>query len=240
MIDCVEFARFLMETFGFREYVVNLATRPEKFAGTPEDWEKAEATLAHALREKDIPFIYDEGGAVFYGPKIDIKIKDALGREWQGPTVQFDFNESGRFEVTYKGADGREHLVFMVHRALLGSMERFMGCLIEHYGGAFPLWLAPVQVMVIPITDRHLDYAGAIAKELLGRDVRAEIDSRNEKINLKIREAQVQKIPYMIIAGDKELETGTISVRERKAGNLGDMTTAAFYEKIDKEIRERS
>lgn len=239
MLDCVEFARFLMETFGFREYVVNLATRPEKFAGTKEDWDTAESTLARALTEKGIPYVIDGGGAVFYGPKIDIKIKDALGREWQGPTVQFDFNLSGRFNVTYKGQDGQEHLVYMVHRALLGSLERFMGCLIEHYAGAFPLWLAPLQVMVMPITERNLDYAKEVADRLRAGGIRVEMDSRSEKINLKIREAQLQKIPYMAVVGDREAESGTISVREKKAGNLGQMTCESFIARLQEEIREK-
>jgi threonyl-tRNA synthetase len=240
MIDCVEFARFMMETFGFKEYEVNLATRPEKHAGSSEDWDMAEATLAHALKERGIPYVIDEGGAVFYGPKIDIKIKDALGRLWQGPTVQFDFNEPGRFNVTYKAADGKEHLVYMVHRALLGSLERFMGCLIEHYAGAFPLWLSPVQVKVMPITERHLDYAVSVNNLLKSHGFRTEIDDRNEKINLKIREAQMEKIPYMLIVGDKEVETGTLSVRERKAGNLGVIDKEAFLDRIKKEQAEKS
>jgi threonyl-tRNA synthetase len=239
MIDCVEFARFLMATFGFHEYEVNLATRPPEHAGSPEDWDRAEATLAHALKEIDIPYVLDKGGAVFYGPKIDIKIKDALGRLWQGPTVQFDFNLPGRFDVTYKGSDGSKHLVYMVHRALLGSLERFMGCLIEHYAGAFPLWLAPTQVTVMPITERNLEKAKTLTSFLKVHGIRAQLDERKEKINLKIREAQLQKIPYMAILGDKEAEADLVSVRERKAGNLGDMTSEAFLCKLNEEITTR-
>ncbi|MDQ7823845.1 MAG: threonine--tRNA ligase [Candidatus Eremiobacteraeota bacterium] len=236
MIKCVEFARFMMETFGFREYEVNLATRPEKIAGKPEDWDRAESILAHALTAMGIPYVVDEGGAVFYGPKIDIKIKDALGRLWQGPTVQFDFNLPGRFEVTYKGSDGKEHYVYMVHRALLGSLERFMGCLVEHYAGAFPVWLSPVQAVIMPITERNSEYAAEVKNLLTSQGIRVEIDDRNEKINLKIREAQLQKTPYMVILGDKEVEERLLSVRERKAGNLGSMTSGTFLEKIREDI----
>ncbi|MGV8119926.1 MAG: threonine--tRNA ligase [Candidatus Xenobiia bacterium LiM19] len=239
LIGCVDFARFLMETFGFKEYEVNLATRPAKMAGSPEDWDTAEATLAKALKEHDIPYVVDEGGAVFYGPKIDIKIKDALGRLWQGPTVQFDFNLPGRFNVVYKGSDSREHLVYMVHRALLGSMERFMGCLIEHYAGAFPVWLSPLQVMIMPLTDKNQEYAEKTAVTLREKGLRVDIDSRNEKVNLKIREAQIEKIPYMIVLGDKEAEAGTLSVRERKEGNLGVMSLDTFIDRIAGEIREK-
>ncbi|MHC9542486.1 MAG: threonine--tRNA ligase [Vulcanimicrobiota bacterium] len=239
LIGCVDFARFLMETFGFKEYEVNLATRPAKMAGSPEEWDTAEATLAKALKEHDIPYVVDEGGAVFYGPKIDIKIKDALGRLWQGPTVQFDFNLPGRFNVVYKGNDSREHLVYMVHRALLGSMERFMGCLIEHYAGAFPVWLCPVQVMIMPLTEKNQEYAEKTAGILREKGLRVNMDSRNEKVNFKIREAQMEKIPYMIVLGDKEAEAGTLSVRERKEGNLGVMSLDTFIEKIAGEIREK-
>ncbi len=239
LINCVDFARYLMEIFGFKEYEVNLATRPENPAGSPEDWDTAEATLARALKEHSIPYVVDKGGAVFYGPKIDIKIKDALGRLWQGPTVQFDFNLPGRFNVVYKGSDSREHLVYMVHRALLGSMERFMGCLIEHYAGAFPVWLCPVQVMIMPLTEKNLEYAGKTADILREKGLRIDMDSRNEKVNLKIREAQMEKIPYMIVLGDKEAEAGTLSVRERKEGNLGVMNLDTFIERITGDIREK-
>jgi len=239
LIGCVDFARFLMETFGFHEYEVNLATRPPKMAGSPEDWDTAEATLAKALKEHSIPYVIDEGGAVFYGPKIDIKIKDALGRLWQGPTVQFDFNLPGRFNVVYKGNDSREHLVYMVHRALLGSMERFFGCLIEHYAGAFPVWLSPTQVMIMPLTEKNQQHAEKTATILRDKGLRVDMDSRNEKVNLKIREAQMEKIPYMLVLGDKEAEAGTVSVRERKEGNLGVMSLDTFIDKITGDIRDK-
>ena len=236
IISCVKFAIEMIETFGFKEYEINLATRPEKYAGTPEEWDVAEKTIEDALKSMELPYVTDEGGAVFYGPKIDIKTKDALGRLWQGPTIQFDFNLPRRFEVKYKGADGQEHYVYMVHRALLGSMERFMGCLTEHYGGAFPVWLMPNQVTVMPIADRHIDYAKEVVNKLAQSGIRVKIDSRSEKINFKIREAQIQKIPYMLVAGDKEAESGLVSVRHRKAGDLGSMNIESFIEKIKEDI----
>ncbi len=239
MIDCVKFAIEIIETFGFKEYEINLATRPEKYAGTPEDWDKAEATLAKALDSIGLPYVVDEAGAVFYGPKIDIKIKDALGRLWQGPTVQFDFNLPKRFNVKYKGADGQEHFVYMVHRALLGSMERFMGCLTEHYGGAFPVWLCPVQAILMPITDRHIEYASELMKKLQAQGIRVKMDARSEKINFKIREAQLQKIPYMLVIGDKEAETGNAAVRHRKEGDLGTMTQDEFISRVKEDIAHK-
>lgn len=240
MTGCVKMAIDMMKTFGFNDIEVNLATRPEEYAGTAEDWDTAEATLAHALSAMNIPYVTDEGGAVFYGPKIDIKIKDALGRLWQGPTVQFDFNLPKRFNVTYKGADGQEHYVYMVHRALLGSMERFMGCLTEHYGGAFPLWLCPVQAKVMPITENQSAFASEITEKLQAAGIRARLDARNEKINFKIREAQMEKIPYMLVVGEKEIEEGVVSVRERKAGNIGKMSLDDFIKKAETEIREKT
>lgn len=239
MISCVKFAIEMIETFGFKEYEINLATRPEKYAGTPEEWDVAEKTIEDALKSVGLPFVVDEGGAVFYGPKIDIKTKDALGRLWQGPTIQFDFNLPRRFDVKYKGADGQEHYVYMVHRALLGSMERFMGCLTEHYGGAFPVWLMPNQVTVMPIADRHIDYAKGVADKLAQHGIRVKVDGRSEKVNFKIREAQVQKIPYMLVAGDKEAESGQVSVRHRKAGDLGVMDIESFIEKIKEDIKNK-
>lgn len=239
MMNCVKLALFLMETFGFKEYEINLATRPEKFAGTSEEWDIAEATLAKALDAVGLPYVTDEGGAVFYGPKIDIKIKDALGRKWQGPTVQFDFNLPRRFDVKYKGADGQEHYVYMVHRALLGSMERFMGCLTEHFGGAFPTWLCPVQAVVMPIADKFADYASKVVEKLAEAGVRVKLDDRNEKINAKIKKAQMEKIPYMLVAGEKEAEAGTVSVRHRKDGNVGAMPVDEFVARILDEIKNK-
>jgi len=230
VVGVMEFALFMMRTFGFKEYEVLLSTRPEKYAGTVEIWEEATETLDRALKRLALPYEVDPGEGVFYGPKIDIRLRDALGRAWQGPTTQVDFNLPQRFDVTYVGTDGVAHPVVMVHRTVLGSMERFLGCLIEHYAGAFPVWLAPVQAVVIPIADRHVDYALKVEAELKAGGMRAEADVRPERMNLKIREAQLQKTPYMLIVGDKEVESATVSVRLRSGEDLGGQTIAAFRE----------
>ena len=177
----------------------------------------------------------DEGGGAFYGPKIDLKTRDAIGREWQMSTVQFDFNEPERFDMVYAGADGKEHRPYMVHRALLGSLERFFGILIEHYAGAFPLWLAPVQAVLIPVTDKQIEAAQAVAAKLRAQDFRVHVDGRPEKMGAKIRDAQMQKIPYMLVLGGREIENGTVSVRSRAAGDLGAMPLEAFIEKMGAE-----
>ncbi|MFQ5924897.1 MAG: threonine--tRNA ligase [Dehalococcoidia bacterium] len=228
VVAVLEFALFMMRTFGFEEYEVLLSTRPEKYAGTIEIWEEATKTLKMALERLELPYRVDPGEGVFYGPKIDIRLQDALGRAWQGPTTQVDFNLPQRFEVNYVGMDGEEHTVVMVHRTVLGSMERFFGCLLEHYAGAFPLWLAPVQAVVIPIADRHLDYALQVEAELKASGARAQVDARPERMNLKIRQAQLQKIPYMLIAGDKEVDGATVSVRLRSGENLGGRSLEEF------------
>ncbi|TET39690.1 MAG: threonine--tRNA ligase [Dehalococcoidia bacterium] len=220
VVGVMELALFMMHTFGFEQYEVLLSTRPEKYAGTIEIWEEATQTLKMALERLELPYRVDPGEGVFYGPKIDIRLKDALGRAWQGPTTQVDFNLPQRFEVNYIGMDGVEHPVVMVHRTVLGSMERFLGCLLEHYAGAFPVWLAPVQAVVIPIADRHLDYALQVEAELKASGMRAQADARPERMNLKIRQAQLQKIPYMLVVGDKEIEGDTVSVRLRSGENL--------------------
>jgi len=230
VVGVIEFALFMMRTFGFKEYEVLLSTRPEKYAGTVEIWEEATETLDRALKRLALPYEVDPGEGVFYGPKIDIRLRDALGRAWQGPTTQVDFNLPQRFDVTYVGVDGVAHPVVMVHRTVLGSMERFLGCLIEHYAGAFPVWLAPVQAVVIPIADRHVDYTLKVEAELKADGMRAEADVRPERMNLKIREAQLQKTPYMLIVGDKEVESATVSVRLRSGEDLGGQTIAAFRE----------
>jgi len=228
VVGVLEFAIFMMQTFGFEEYEILLSTRPEKYAGTLQMWDEATQTLETALKRLGLPYEVDPGEGVFYGPKIDIGLKDALGRAWQGPTIQVDFNLPQRFEVNYVGMDGAEHPVVMVHRTVLGSMERFLGCLIEHYAGAFPVWLAPVQAVVIPIADRHVDYALKLEAELKAEGLRAQADTRPERMNLKIREAQLQKIPYMLIVGDKETESATVSVRLRSGEDLGRQTIEAF------------
>ncbi len=220
VVGVVEFALFMLKTFGFSDYEVMLSTRPDKYAGTIEVWEQATETLKRALARLRIDYEVDPGEGVFYGPKIDISLKDSLGRTWQGPTTQVDFNLPERFDVNYVGEDGAEHRVVMVHRTVLGSMERFLGCLIEHYAGAFPTWLAPVQVIVIPITDRHVVYARQVADALRAEDIRVEVDERNERMNLKIRDAQMQKVPYMLILGDQEAEGSNVTVRLRSGENI--------------------
>ena len=220
VVGVLDLARFMMETFGFINYQVFLSTRPEKYAGSLEFWGQATETLRQALARLKIDYSIDPGEGVFYGPKIDIKLEDALGRAWQGPTIQVDFNLPQRFNVTYIGEDGQEHLVAMVHRTVLGAMGRFLASLIEHYGGAFPVWLAPLQVIVIPVADRHLEYAHKLEAELKGVGVRVKVDARSETVNLKIRQAQLNKIPYMLVVGDKEVAASTVSIRLRSGKQL--------------------
>ena len=230
----------LLETLGFDDFDVMLSTRPEKAVGEPEQWELATDSLRQTLNQRGIPFEVDEGGGAFYGPKIDIHIRDAIGRLWQCTTVQFDFNLPERFGLTYIGEDGQEHRPYMVHRALLGSLERFMGTLIEHYGGAFPVWLAPVQAVVIPIADRHVEYADSVREKLASMGLRAHTDSRNERMNAKIREAQLQKIPYMLVVGDREASADAAAVRLRSGENLGAVPVAEVVELIVQEAQSRA
>jgi threonyl-tRNA synthetase len=225
----------ILRTFGFDQYDIYLSTRPEKYVGSDEHWQKATDALRIALDKKGLAYEIDPGEGVFYGPKIDIKIKDVLGRSWQCSTIQVDFNLPERFSVRYTGEDGKEHQPIMIHRALMGSLERFFGVLIEHYAGAFPLWLAPVQARILNITDAQADYADKVYRELRGAGVRVENDSRNEKLNFKIREAQVAKIPYMLIIGDKEMEDGAVTVRLRNGKNLEPMPPARFVELVRQE-----
>ena len=226
----------LLNAFSFTDYEISLSTRPEKFVGEPEMWEHATQSLAHALDSRELEYAVDEGGGAFYGPKIDIKIKDALGRAWQCTTVQFDFNLPERFELTFQGSDGAQHRPYMVHRAIMGSMERFLGVLIEHYGGAFPLWLAPVQAVVIPIADRHVDYANEVRNALKGQGFRAQVDSRKERMNQKIRDAQLQKVPYMLVVGDDELAKGAVSVRLRSEENLGPKALSDLMDLLNQDL----
>jgi threonyl-tRNA synthetase len=230
--EVVQLARFMMSTFGFGEYELLLSTRPEKYAGTLQIWEEATEALRNVLKNLKLDYTIDPGEGVFYGPKIDVKLRDALGRLWQGPTIQVDFNLPQRFDVNYIGEDGSEHKVVMVHRTVLGSMERFMACLIEHYAGAFPLWLAPVQLVIIPIADRHLSYAQKVANELRESNIRVQVDDRSERMNLKIREAQLGKIPYMIIVGDKEMDASQVSLRLRSGEDLGLLSLSQFTDRI--------
>ncbi len=235
----LDLALFMVDTFGFSNYQILLSTRPEKYAGTIQTWDEATETLSRALARQRLPYNIDPGEGVFYGPKIDIKFEDAQGRGWQGPTIQVDFNLPQRFDVTYVGEDGQEHLVAMVHRTVLGSMERFLASLIEHYGGAFPVWLAPLQAMVIPVADRHLDYARKLEDELKGEGVRVGVDARSETVNLKIRQAQLDKIPCMLVVGDREVAASTISVRLRSGEQVASQPFARFKESIKKAIVNR-
>jgi len=239
VIGVLELTRFMIDTFGFTNYQVLLSTRPEKYAGALEVWEEATETLRKALARSGIAYEIDPGEGVFYGPKIDTKIEDALGRSWQGPTVQVDFNLPQRFNVTYIGEDGQEHMVAMVHRTVLGSMERFLALLIEHYGGAFPVWLAPVQVRVIPVADRHLDYARKLEAELKGGGVRVEVDDRSERMNLKIRQAQLDKIPYMLVVGDREVADNSVSIRRRSGEQVATQPFDSFFKIISADIADK-
>ncbi|MCR4427663.1 MAG: threonine--tRNA ligase, partial [Firmicutes bacterium] len=240
IVGVIDFATYMLRSFGFKEYEIFLSTRPEKSVGTDENWERATGALKEALEGHNLSYTIDPGEGVFYGPKIDIKLRDALGRLWQGPTIQVDFNLPERFDVTYIGEDGEKHRPIMIHRVVLGSMERFMGCLIEQYAGAFPAWLAPVQAKVMTIGDRHVPYANEVAAGLSKRGFRVESDLRAEKIGYKIREAQMDKVPYMLIVGDKEVESRTVSVRSRSGGDLGPMTPEEFGGRLAQEVQEKS
>jgi threonyl-tRNA synthetase len=234
------FSLNILRAFGFQDFQAYLSTRNEqKFAGEPEDWEAPTEALRAALERAGIPYEIDEGEATFYGPKIDLKVRDALGREWQLSTIQFDFNLPERFELAYVGEDGQEHRPYMIHRALMGSMERFMGVLIEHYAGAFPVWLAPVQAVMIPIADRHIPYADELAERLRAEGLRVEVDRRGERMNAKIRDAQLQKVPYMLVLGDREQEAGKLAVRLRSGEDLGALDVAAFIDLAQKDIANR-
>ncbi|MBM4447336.1 MAG: threonine--tRNA ligase [Chloroflexi bacterium] len=238
--EVVKLARFMMTTFGFNEYELLLSTRPEKYAGTIQVWEDATETLRKVLEKLKLDYTIDPGEGVFYGPKIDVKLRDALGRLWQGPTIQVDFNLPQCFDVNYIGDDGSEHQVVMVHRTVLGSMERFMACLIEHYAGVFPVWLSPVQVAIIPIADRHLSYAHQVAGELRECGIRVQVDDRSERMNLKIREAQLGKIPYMFVVGDKELDASQVSLRLRNGEDLGLLSISQFMDRVQPIIETKA
>ena len=234
IVACLDFAYNLYEVFGFDQIKVELSVRgsdPDaRYLGSDEEWQRAEEALVAALNARDVPYTRVEGEAVFYGPKIDIRVEDAIGRTWQLTTIQFDFNLPKRFALEYIGEDNKPHQPIMIHRALFGSMERFFGVLIEHYAGAFPMWLAPVQVAVLPITDRINDYAHQISQALRKGGLRVETNLRSEKIGAKIRDAQMQKVPFMLVLGDREMEQGTVAVRERVQGDLGVMSLDEFAE----------
>jgi threonyl-tRNA synthetase len=221
-------------------FTAKLSTRPEEFLGDIATWDHAEAQLKDALDRSAMPYTLNAGDGAFYGPKIDFDITDAIGRKWQCATIQLDYQQPDNFDLKYIGADNTEHRPVVIHRAIFGSFERFIAILIEHYAGAFPLWLAPVQAIVLPIADRHLDYARAVARELEAAGLRGDVDDRQEKIGYKIREAQLQKVPYMLVVGDREAAEGTVGVRHRAGGDQGAVRTAAFIELALKEARTRA
>ncbi len=236
--DILGMTLFVLKVFGFDRYDVYLSTRPEKYVGSEENWSLATKALKHALEAQGLAFEIDPGEGVFYGPKIDIKIRDCLDRSWQCSTIQVDFNLPERFNVSYVGSDGESHTPIMVHRALLGSLERFFGVLIEHYAGAFPVWLAPIQAIVLTVTDRQNQWAEEVRQALTAKGIRAEIDIRNEKLGKKVREAQLQKIPYMLVVGDAELETRTVSPRTREGDMLTAMSVDEFIDLVDLKCKE--
>ncbi len=243
ILGALDFSLSMLRDFGFEDYQIELSVRdprtPEKYAGRDEMWEQAERSLVKALEARNLPYKRMEGEAVFYGPKIDIKIKDALGRAWQCATIQFDFNLSERFDLTFRDRDGQERRPYLVHRALLGSLERFFGMLVEHYGGAFPVWLAPVQAVVIPIADRHGDYAWEVARRLKAAGLRVEVNDSSDRMQAKIRDAQVEKIPYMLVVGDREMQNGEVNLRRRDGEVPGAMPVDAFIAMALEAVRER-
>lgn len=239
ILNILDFTLFILRTFGFSNYDIYLSTRPEKYVGTLENWERATGALKNALDKKGLSYQIDPGEGVFYGPKIDIKIKDSLNRSWQCSTIQVDFNNPERFDLIFRGSDGKDHRPIMIHRALMGSLERFFGILIEHYAGAFPLWLCPIQAIVLTIAERHTEFARHVYNSLKENDIRAEINTENEKIGYKIREATVRKIPYIVIIGDKEVSEKNLTVRKKSGENVGPFTIEQFVEILKKEINSR-
>jgi threonyl-tRNA synthetase len=239
ILNVLDFTLFILRTFGFDHYDIYLSTRPEKYVGSPENWERSTNALKQALEKKGLSFMVDPGEGVFYGPKIDIKVKDSLGRPWQCSTIQVDFNNPERFDISYRGADGGEHRPIMVHRALMGSLERFFGILIEHYAGAFPLWLAPVQLSVLTIAERHEEYARKLASELRTAEIRVELDVDNEKIGNKIRKSSIRKVPYSIIIGDKEVAEERVALRRRNGESTAPFGLNELMSLLKEEINQR-
>lgn len=239
IIGVIDMVDYFYNIFGFK-YHVELSTRPEDSMGSDEDWNRAIEALKEALEERELPYVINEGDGAFYGPKIDFHLEDCIGRTWQCGTIQLDFQMPERFDLTYIGADGERHRPVMIHRVIFGSIERFIGILTEHFAGAFPTWISPVQVKVMSITDRANDYVQKLADSLRELDIRVEVDTRNEKIGYKIREAQLEKVPYMLIAGDREVENGNISVRSRNRGDLGTMDIDDFIDSIINEISTKA
>jgi threonyl-tRNA synthetase len=244
VVACIDFAQSVLKTFGFEEFKVEVSTwdpkDPKSYQGSPEMWAIAQSSLEKALARKGIEYKTILGEGAFYGPKIDVKLVDVLGRLWQLSTVQFDFNLPARFELEYVGEDGERHQPVMVHRALFGSVERFFGVLIEHYAGAFPLWLAPVQIGLVPISERHQAYAEKVQAELQKAGFRVELDRRNEKMNAKIRDFTMQKVPYVLIMGDKEEGAGAVSVRTRGRGDQGSVPLAEFMARAGELLAAKS
>jgi threonyl-tRNA synthetase len=238
----IDLVLFVLSTLGLTDYRLRVGLRDpksDKYVGAPEDWAKAEATLIEVVKSRGMNYSAEAGEAAFYGPKIDFVVSDCIGREWQLGTVQLDYNLPKRFELEYIGKDNSPHRPVMIHRAPFGSMERFMGILIEHFAGAFPLWLAPEQVRVLPVSERFNDYGRKVEAELKAHGFRATVDLRPEKIGYKIREAQLEKIPYMLVVGDKEQSAGTVALRERASGDLGAMPVGEVISKLEAEARER-
>jgi threonyl-tRNA synthetase len=234
----LDFVRNVMEIFGF-EYTLEISTRPEKSIGSDEDWDRATTALKEAVGDMGLPYDLNEGEGAFYGPKIDVKLRDALDREWQCATIQCDFTLPERFDLTFIDKDGERKRPAMIHRVILGSIDRFIGVLIEHYAGAFPVWLSPVQAAILTVTDRNIPHGENLLQALLDADIRAKADFRNEKLGLKVREAQLQKIPYMLIVGDRESEKGGLTPRLRSGKNLPFMTPEAFVERVIEDCKKR-
>lgn len=240
ILRVLDFTLFILKTFGFDRYDIYLSTRPDKYVGTPENWERSTNALEKALEIKGLIYDIDPGEGVFYGPKIDIKVKDSLNRQWQCSTIQVDFNNPERFAMMYRGSDGKEHRPIMIHRALMGSLERFFGILIEHYAGSFPVWLTPVQVKILTIAERHADYAISISETLKKEEIRTELDIENEKIGYKIRNATLMKVPYLIIIGDKEVSENTVTVRKRSGENIGPFTVTELLGILKEKITTKT
>jgi threonyl-tRNA synthetase len=238
--DLVKYTLKMLKAFGFEEYNIYLSTMPKKYAGTKEKWTKATETLKYVLNKLELKYEPDPGGGVFYGPKIDFKIKDSIGREWQCTTIQFDFNLPKRFEMFYVDTKGKKQEPYMIHRALLGSMERFIAVLLEHYAGSLPVWLSPVQVYIIPIGSSHKVYAKKILKEITDKGVRCKLKDENETVSKKIREGEIQKIPYILVIGDKEKKSKSVRVRERKKGDIGEIKIEEFIQKVVKKLKSKN
>ncbi|MDQ7786360.1 MAG: threonine--tRNA ligase [Thermodesulfovibrionales bacterium] len=240
ILSVLDFTLLILKTFGFLQYDVYLSTQPEKYVGTPGNWERSTNALKRALEMKGLSYEIDPGEGVFYGPKIDIKVKDSLNRQWQCSTIQVDFNNPERFDMQFRGSDGKEHRPIMIHRALMGSLERFFGILIEHYAGAFPVWLAPVQVIILTIAERHSEYARSLSAQFLAAGIRTEVDIENEKIGYKIRNATISKIPFLIIVGDKEMTENRVAVRKRSGENIGPFTPEELIAIVKEKAEEKS